>query len=218
MNITRKIRTTNRTPWRNTCEYIVLHHTGTGAWTTQGIINAFTGQRQVSAHLLINELDEIYQFWEFEDILWHAWKSTWDGRTNLNRYSIGIEVIWPLADWGFTDGQIRNTIECVKYLQAKYNIPNERVVRHLDISPWRKWDIADTFFRGESFEVWKKKNLQVTKTTMWEYENFFNTRYKWVSRVLNDIEWAIQKTGIARELLFLQLIMHERSIDAKGKK
>lgn len=85
--------TKNKSIGKNTCEYIILHHTGTREGTATGIINAFTGQRAVSAHALIDEKGNLYTFGDYTDILWHAGQSNWGERVDLNRYSIGIELI-----------------------------------------------------------------------------------------------------------------------------
>lgn len=134
----------------NTCEYIVHHHTGTPEGTTQGVLNWLNKyQDYASCHYLINELWEVYKMWNDTDILWHAGTSFWDGKTNLNNYSIGIEIIWPLSNWGFTDIQREKFAELVKELCETHNLSKERIVRHKDISPWRKIDILDTFWNNE---------------------------------------------------------------------
>lgn len=49
-------------------------------------------------HYCIDENGDKYKLGNDTDILWHAGESSWDGKTDLNKYSIGIEVIGPLAD------------------------------------------------------------------------------------------------------------------------
>ena len=47
---------------------------------------------------------------------------------------------------------VKNTIELVKYLQAKYNIPDERVVRHYDAS--RK--VCPAYFSSNNWGKWNE--------------------------------------------------------------
>lgn len=164
-----EFETKNKSIWKNTCEYIVLHHTWTKEWTLQGNINVLTWKNQnsrVSAHYLIDTNGDIYKIWNDSDILWHAWTSTWKGRTNINRFSIWIEIIWPLSDGGFTDSQKESVAKLVQYLANLYSIPQENVLRHKDITG-RKWDVADTLWNW-NFKTWEeyKKFLFDKNTSM----------------------------------------------------
>lgn len=150
-------KTKNKTAWINTCQFIILHHTATGEGTLKGLINAFTGSRQVSAHYLVDTNGDVYKFGEDKDILWHAWTSNWGKIQDLNKFSIWIEIIGPLADGGFTQKQKEAVAILVKELAAKYSIWKENVLRHKDIAPGRKWDVADSFWSWnfKSFEEYK---------------------------------------------------------------
>jgi N-acetylmuramoyl-L-alanine amidase len=70
---------------------IVLHYTaGRSAESSAGTLS-----RQgsgVSAHLVVGRNGELYQLVPFDTIAWHAGASAWNGRTGLNKYSIGIEM------------------------------------------------------------------------------------------------------------------------------
>lgn len=157
MNYTNQYPTPSEyTKGTNTCEYIIHHHTGTKEGTTKGVLD-WLNKRQdyASCHYLINEIWEVYKIWNDTDILWHAGTSSWEGKTNLNNYSIGIEIIWPLSNWGFTDIQREKFAELVKELCNTHNIPKENIIRHKDISPWRKIDILDTFW-DEDYETYRE--------------------------------------------------------------
>jgi len=149
-------RQRNKSKGINTCEYIVLHHTATGYNSVNWNIKVLLGEtsRQVSAHVLVDTNGDAYKLWDPKWILWHAWDSTWEGKRYLNGYSVGIEVIWPLP-W-FTDEQRHTILWLVQHLMAVLKIPKERVIRHKDISKWRKTDIDDSFFK-EWFETWRAK-------------------------------------------------------------
>lgn len=163
MIIKKHLTTFNKTPWRNTCEYIIAHHTATGEGSIEWVLKTLTvskAPRAVSCHYVIDTTGSLYKIGEDTDILWHAWESSWMGRNGMNQYSIGIEVIWPLKNGGFTDRQRAVFKELVLELSALHNIDSDRLLRHKDISPWRKIDILDTFWNWQ-FSSWQeyKSNL-----------------------------------------------------------
>ena len=70
---------------------VVIHYTAgaslksSASWLTDHRSNA-------SAHLVIGKSGEMIQLAPFNIRTWHAGKSYWKGRNNLNNYSIGIEL------------------------------------------------------------------------------------------------------------------------------
>ena len=72
-------------------DMIVVHYTaGTSARTAA----EFLAKEEVkaSAHLVIGRQGELFQLVPFDTEAWHAGRSCYGGRANLNRYSIGIRV------------------------------------------------------------------------------------------------------------------------------
>jgi len=189
------LETKNKTPGVNTCEYIILHHTATWEWTIKWVINWFIWSRQASAHYVIDTNGDIYKIWNDKDVLWHAWLSKWQWKTDLNKYSIWIEIIWPLANWWFTDKQKDSTGELLKYLSDKYGIKKENILRHKDISPGRKTDIADSFWnkKFKTFDDYKN-SLFVKKEIMWKtkYTDIMNNVIKetWFTPIFWTHEWS----------------------------
>lgn len=162
------LQTKNVWNWKNTCEMVVLHHTATPPWTTKWNLNVllWNTPRVVSAHYLVNDLWEIYKLAKDEQITYHAWTSSWKWKTDINKYSIWIEIIWP---W-FTDKQIKSVEELTKYLIEKYWISKDNVVRHKDISPWRKTDVDDTLWNDKFKTFEDYKNYLFNKLEiMWEF-------------------------------------------------
>lgn len=74
-----------------TPEYLVIHYTagcsaeGAVAWLCDPAARA-------SAHLVIGHDDRLTQLAPFNRIAWHAGRSRWAGRSNVNSCSIGIEL------------------------------------------------------------------------------------------------------------------------------
>ncbi len=73
-------------------EYLVIHYTANR--TPSGAIGTLTNPlSNVSAHLVIAPDGTITQLVPFDTVAWHAGISQWEGRTGLNQYSIGIEIV-----------------------------------------------------------------------------------------------------------------------------
>ena len=70
---------------------IVIHYTA-GASAESAVRTLCDSERKVSAHLVVGRNGSISQLLPFDTIGWHAGRSSWAGRTGLNRYAIGIEV------------------------------------------------------------------------------------------------------------------------------
>jgi N-acetyl-anhydromuramyl-L-alanine amidase AmpD len=118
----------------------------------------------------------IYQFNSDDDILRHAGPSSWDGKTNLNQYSIGIEVIGPLP--GFTDAQRKSLRKLVLDLMQKYSIPSAHIIRHKDIAPRRKVDPDDSLWAVAfpSFAAYQESYATV-QLVMGFYESVYKKQF-----------------------------------------
>ena len=100
---------------------------------------------QVSSHLLINRQGELCQFVSLLDRAWHAGGSEFEGRSNCNDFSIGVELEGT-DDAPYTEQQYLRLAQVTKVLQKHYPlIADERIVGHSDIAPGRKTDPGDAF-------------------------------------------------------------------------
>lgn len=83
---------------RNICDFIIIHYTGSYVGIKGDINTALNPESRVSWHLTIGRDGSIKQTANFRQIAWHAGKSFWNAKqvnrtyTNLNKYSIGIEL------------------------------------------------------------------------------------------------------------------------------
>lgn len=103
---------------------------------------------QVSCHYLIDEKGMVYQLVEEDKRAWHAGESYWQGRTNLNDCSIGIELANPGHTNGYTpfpEVQIDALINLCKEIKTRWGIPSSRILGHSDIAPQRKQDPGHLF-------------------------------------------------------------------------
>jgi len=136
-------------------KFIIIHYTGMQSKIES--IKRLTNRRsKVSCHYIIDRAGEITQMVNLYKVAWHAGKSKWKNVKNLNKSSIGIELVNKGHKFGyqkFTDLQIKSLIYLCKFLMKKFKIKNYRVLGHSDIAPLRKDD------PGEKFP-WKKLNSQ----------------------------------------------------------
>jgi len=132
---------------KDNVDMIIIHSTH---MTTNASLKRLCDKTSpVSCHYLIDLEGNIYQLVSDDSIAWHAGVSYWAGRTNLNRYSIGIELV-DRFDNGetiekFPKAQISNLIELLKIIIAKFNIRNNMILAHSDIAPDRKDDPGENF-------------------------------------------------------------------------
>ncbi len=105
---------------------------------------------QVSSHFLIERSGKVTQFVSTEQRAWHAGQSEFNGKTNCNDYSIGIELEGT-DDSPFTEVQYQKLALLTKVIQHKYPvIGQQRIVGHSDIAPRRKTD-PGKFFEWEKY-------------------------------------------------------------------
>ncbi|MGK0298468.1 MAG: AmpD protein [Gammaproteobacteria bacterium] len=100
---------------------------------------------RVSAHLLINRNGLVTQYVPFNKRAWHAGESMFDGCTECNDFSIGIEM----------EGSDEDQYEKVQYdtlsvitkmiMKSWPDVTHERITGHSDISPGRKTDPGPKF-------------------------------------------------------------------------
>ncbi len=71
---------------------IVMHYTA-GTSTSSAARWLSNPKARASAHVVVGRDGEVIQLVSFKEVAWHAGRSRWKGRTGLNRYSIGIEIV-----------------------------------------------------------------------------------------------------------------------------
>lgn len=100
---------------------------------------------QVSAHLLIERDGTLVQFVPFNRRAWHAGQSCFEGRSDCNDFSIGIELEG-CDDEAYTDLQYLTLAAVSRSLLTAYpELTVERIVGHCDIAPGRKTDPGPSF-------------------------------------------------------------------------
>ncbi|MBN9221238.1 MAG: N-acetylmuramoyl-L-alanine amidase [Mesorhizobium sp.] len=128
-------------------DMIVLHYTGmaTGAGAEAWLCDPAS---EVSSHYLVHENGHIVQMVRESDRAWHAGKSSWFGRTDINSCSVGIEIVNPGHSLGyphFPRRQIDAVISLCRGIAGRHAIPAKRVLAHSDVAPGRKIDPGEKF-------------------------------------------------------------------------
>lgn len=152
---TDKKYTNKYTKWiKNTCQYIILHHTGWGSY--QSNLKYLTeSSSPASVHFIVWPNWEVAKCWEPTRMMWHAWTSQRWNLSNMNKYSLWIEIVW---FWEYNIHQFMRVTDLVEYLMWVYNIPRENVLRHSDIC--QKWDFS------KNKELWDGKRAS-RKVDVW---------------------------------------------------
>ena len=102
-----------------------------------------------SAHYLIGRDGTSWQLVDPGLQAWHAGKSLLDGREDLNRWTIGIELVGH-GQSQFTHWQYMHLAQLLAELQARYGFPRENVVGH-DLVRWN-WLEAHDFIGKRKYD------------------------------------------------------------------
>jgi N-acetylmuramoyl-L-alanine amidase len=123
-------------------DILLLHYTGMPS--CQAAIDWLANPAsQVSAHYVVREDGTVVRMVDEARRAWHAGVSRWEGETDINSRSIGIEICHPGADapgLPYPDGQIAAVVELSREILGRHPIPPERVLAHSDVAPARKSD------------------------------------------------------------------------------
>lgn len=128
-------------------DILVMHYTGVP--TAEIAIEILTsGKRQVSCHYLVHQDGRIVHMVDEGKRAWHAGKASWEGITDINSRSIGIEICNPGHGENYREfptTQIDAVIALAKDIIARHAIQPRHVLAHSDVSPGRKIDPGEKF-------------------------------------------------------------------------
>lgn len=183
-------------------KFLVIHYTGMQS-KIESIVRLVDPKFKVSCHYLIDRQGKILKMVDESRIAWHAGKSKWKNFNNLNRNSIGIELVNKGHEFGymkFSNSQVRELIKICLKLKKKYKIKDSNIVGHSDIAPLRKLDPGEKFpwqkLKRYKLGVWyksvklKSKKIDSKKIKELFFRNLFKIGYRYFSlkkRDKNDI-------------------------------
>jgi N-acetylmuramoyl-L-alanine amidase len=126
---------------------LVLHYTGMQS-AVAALDRLCDPAARVSAHYLVDEDGTLWRLVAEAQRAFHAGVSCWQGDSNLNFVSIGIEIVNPGHEWGyrpFPEPQMAALEALCRDILARHPIPPDRIVGHSDIAPDRKADPGELF-------------------------------------------------------------------------
>jgi len=148
---------------------IVIHYTGIQS-ERESIDRLCDPKSKVSSHFVIGRTGKIYRLVEDNEIAWHAGKSCWRKYKNINKNSIGIELVNRGHEFGyksFKKEQLSSLIKIIKKIIKKYKIKNRNIIGHSDIAPSRKIDPGEKFpwqkLSLYKIGIWHNCNLKFIK-------------------------------------------------------
>ena len=128
-------------------DMLVLHYTGMRT-TDEAVGRLRDPGARVSAHYVVDEDGAILRLVAEERRAWHAGQGAWQGETDCNAASIGIEVVNPGHEFGYRDfpeAQIDAVIALIGDIRGRWTIPDARIIAHSDLAPERKQDPGERF-------------------------------------------------------------------------
>lgn len=109
---------------------------GTLDWDAHPYFQSIRGL-EVSAHFFIERTGRLWQFVDCDQRAWHAGASSYQGRSNCNDYSVGIELEG-LEGGPFEPAQYEVLADLCRDLAGRY--PITHVAGHEHVAPGRKHD------------------------------------------------------------------------------
>jgi N-acetylmuramoyl-L-alanine amidase len=128
-------------------DVLLLHYTGmkTG---TEALERLCDPAAKVSAHYMVEEDGRIFQLVSESERAWHAGAAEWQGASDINARSIGVEIVNPGHEFGyrsFPPEQMASVKRLCLDILARHPIPAARVLGHSDVAPLRKEDPGELF-------------------------------------------------------------------------
>ena len=186
----------------NDIKFIIIHYTGMQS-EIESISKLKDIKAKVSCHYLIDRKGRTIKMVDDNKVAWHAGKSKWKNFNNLNKNSIGIELVNKGHEFGyekFTNLQINRLIKLCTNLKKKYKVKNSNILGHSDIAPFRKKDPGEKFpwrkLKNNKIGVWyknlKAKNIKLNTKDIEKFffKNLFKIGYRYFQkdrRSKNDV-------------------------------
>ena len=128
-------------------DLLILHYTGMPT-AEAALARLCDPAAAVSAHYVIDEDGTVFGLVDEARRAWHAGVSSWQGRVDVNAFSVGIELVNPGHEWGyrgFPAAQLAACAALARDIVRRHAIPAARVLGHSDVAPARKEDPGERF-------------------------------------------------------------------------
>jgi N-acetyl-anhydromuramoyl-L-alanine amidase len=150
-----KVKTPNVSAKPITPEAIVLHHSG-GSYAG-GVSWIRNPKSRVSYHVLVAQDGRRTVFANPTQRTWHAGKSEWHGRKDLNSWSIGASFEGDTNSEPLTLDAMASMAEYLVPIMRQYSLTLADVTDHRTVAPGRKDDLA--WRELERFKAYLSKML-----------------------------------------------------------
>lgn len=130
-----------------TIELIIVHYTDM-VETGEAMHRLCDPETSVSAHYLIDYDGTTIRLVPEDRRAWHAGESSWQGRSDVNSRSIGIELSNPGHRCGYRPypaAQMEALTVLVRDIMGRHGLPSDAILGHSDIAPVRKKDPGELF-------------------------------------------------------------------------
>ena len=137
----------NQRPRGSVIDMLVLHYTGMSS-AQSAVKELCDPNKKVSAHYLVDEDGTCFQLVDEANRAWHAGESSWAGNSDVNGWSIGIELVNPGHEIGyrpFPETQMSSLETLVTSILSRHSIPAHKILGHSDVAPSRKRDPGELF-------------------------------------------------------------------------
>lgn len=133
---------------RNDIKNIVLHHTAyTDPNAEQEIKKQYMTPNNNSSHIVIQTNGKRTIYASPEQVTFHAGESEWNGRKDVNDFSIGVEFQGDTNSKPLTDAQVKSFVEYYAPIAKKYKLSLKDVITHQMVAPGRKPDVTEKEYK-----------------------------------------------------------------------
>jgi len=177
-------------PYTMTPIGITVHNTANDASALNEISYMTNNNYEISYHYAVDDIQAV-QGLPLNRNGWHAS----DGNGPGNRKTIAIEICYSLSGGSRFDKAEENAAELIALLLKEYGWGIDRVKRHYDYAPNKKYCPHRTMDKGwDRFlnMVRSKMGGSETITPSFEikYQTWDDVKNKWLPNVINDIDYA----------------------------
>ncbi|MEN1925378.1 N-acetylmuramoyl-L-alanine amidase [Luteimonas qiangzhengi] len=144
---------------------IVVHFTQQGSVEESlHTLRTANSHGRVSSHYLVGKDGSLYQLVADEHRAWHAGAGSWRGMSDVNSFSLGIELDNNGSE-PFTEPLVDTLLVLLEDLTDRWGIARENVIGHSDLAPTRKVDPGPLFpwkrLHDAGFGIWPDPELMV---------------------------------------------------------
>tara|TARA_B100001029_G_C15026013_1_gene433690 strand:- start:68 stop:814 length:747 start_codon:yes stop_codon:yes gene_type:complete len=193
-------------------QLIIIHYTALKN-TKDAISYLCKKENKVSSHYLISQNGSVYNLVEDKFRAWHAGEAFWQGNTDINSISLGIELDYDPNGKNnkFTFKMISSLKKLILNLQKKYKINKNSVLAHSDIAPFRKkdpgkkfpWKLLSSSKIIISFKKLKRNDIKIIEE--WFYNFNFKSKKKKIILALTLIGYDTREV-YKNPKLYIKLI------------